>query len=197
MVEIKIIDKAHEKDINIPNEPFTLFGRMIPSYIKEVWSYTITYFPVESTMVFPDEHYDYERMISNSTFIGAYQGDICIGLAIMQEGFLGYMYLYDLKVNSSYRNLGVAHQLLTKAEEIAKEKGYIGIFTQAQDNNLAACLFYLKYGFEIGGFDNRVYDGSAQAGKADIFFYKRHSLAGSLQTESERKNHALCDCETK
>ena len=32
MIEIKIIDAAHKDDINIPNEPCQLIGRMIPSY---------------------------------------------------------------------------------------------------------------------------------------------------------------------
>ena len=53
----------------------------------------------------------------------------------------------------------------------ARERGYIGLFTQAQDNNLNACLFYLHTGFEIGGFDNHVYNGTSQEGKADIIFY--------------------------
>ena len=33
--KIRVIDRDHSKDINIPNEPFSLFGRMIPAYIKE------------------------------------------------------------------------------------------------------------------------------------------------------------------
>lgn len=38
-VEIRIVDEAHRRDINIPNEPFALFGRMIPSYVDEKWRY--------------------------------------------------------------------------------------------------------------------------------------------------------------
>ena len=48
-------------------------------------------------MCFPEESYDYDAMCKNSIFIGAYDGDICIGLAIMQHAFFEYM--YDLKVN--------------------------------------------------------------------------------------------------
>lgn len=173
MIDIRIIDKTHEADINLPNEPFRLFGRMIPSYTNGEWSYTTQRFPVESSMTFPDEWYVYDDMIGSSTFIGAYDGDTCVGLAILQEGFFKYMYLYDLKVNLSHRRQGVAKQLIEKAEQLAKEKGYIGIYTQGQDNNLGACLFYLNAGFEIGGFDNKVYEGTKQEGKADIFFYKR------------------------
>ena len=32
MIEIKMIDAEHKYDINNPNEPFQLIGRMIPYY---------------------------------------------------------------------------------------------------------------------------------------------------------------------
>ena len=32
MITTKIIDREHKGDINIPNQPFQLFGRMVPSY---------------------------------------------------------------------------------------------------------------------------------------------------------------------
>ncbi len=171
MIDIRIIDKEHEQDINIPNQPFSLFGRMIPTYINEQWSYSIEKFDVEQQMCFPDENYSYDDMIGNSTFIGAYDDEKCIGLAIMQEAFVKYMYLYDLKVNGEYRKCGVAKELMEKAKIIAKEKGYRGIYTQGQDNNLGACLFYIKNGFHIGGFDSNVYKGTKQEGKSDIIFY--------------------------
>lgn len=173
MIQIRPIDKAHASDIRLPNEPFPLFGRMIPSYTNERWSYTTERFPEPSEMTFPDENYDYDTMSETCTFLGAYDGDQCVGLAVMQEAPFRYMYLYDLKVCSSHRGQGVATALMEKAMDLALEKGYIGVYTQAQDNNLAACLFYLHAGFEIGGFDKKVYEGTKQEGKADIFFYKR------------------------
>ena len=42
---------------------------------------------------------------------------------------------------------GIAKRLLDKAEEIALAEKYIGIYTQGQDNNLGACLFYIQSGF--------------------------------------------------
>ena len=47
-----------------------------------------------------------------------------------------------------------------------------GVSLQAQDNNLSACLFYLKTGFRIGGLDTEGYNGTTQEGKADISFYR-------------------------
>ena len=171
MIDIRIINREHKQDINIPNEPFSLFGRMIPTYVDEKWNYSVEKFDAEQQMCFPDENYSYDNMAENSTFIGAYDNEKCIGLAIMREDFLKYMYLYDLKVNSAYRKCGVAIALIKRAEAIAKEKGYVGIYTKGQDNNLGACFFYIKTGFHIGGFDSNVYKGTKQEGKSDIIFY--------------------------
>ena len=62
-------------------------------------------------------------------------------------------------------------ELIEKAKEVAKENGYQGIHTVGQDNNLAACKFYIKSGFVIGGLDTKVYQGTKQEGKKDILFY--------------------------
>lgn len=61
--------------------------------------------------------------------------------------------------------------LMEKAKEVAAAQGYCGIYTQGQDNNPGACLFYLNSGFYIGGLDTNVYRHTKQEGKADILFY--------------------------
>jgi len=58
----------------------------------------------------------------------------CVGLAIMQQAFFKYMYLYDLKVNSDYRSKDIGTMLIDKCKEVAAEQGYRGIYTQGQDN---------------------------------------------------------------
>ncbi|MGM9603434.1 MAG: hypothetical protein ACI3XG_00030 [Faecousia sp.] len=62
--------------------------------------------------------------------------------------------------------------LIEKCMEIAKAEHMRGVSLQAQDNNLSACLFYLKTGFRIGGLDTEGYNGTSQEGKADIKFYR-------------------------
>lgn len=173
MIEIHVIDSAHQADINLPNEPFPLFGRMVPSYGNGVWGYETVLFDQGevSEMCFPDEHYDYDAMKEDSVFLGAYEDGVCVGLAVLRDAWFRYMYLCDLKVCRAGRGRGTAGALLKKAMEIALERGYSGLYTQGQDNNLAACLFYLKTGFRIGGLDTEVYRGTGQEGKADILFY--------------------------
>ncbi|MBD5493938.1 MAG: GNAT family N-acetyltransferase [Lachnospiraceae bacterium] len=171
MIIVKIIDKTHEADINIKNEPFCLFGRMLVSYNNGAWSYTTERFDTVEEMCFPDENYNYDELAKNSVFVGAYDGDKCIGLAILQQAMMKYMYLYDLKVNKDYRGKHIGAMLIENSKEIAVKQGYRGLYTQGQDNNLGACLFYIRNGFTIGGLDTHVYKGTKQEGKADILFY--------------------------
>lgn len=171
-ITVRFIGKENASDINIKNEKFKLFGRMIPSYQDGNWSYTVEENDEIEWDIFPDENYDFDAMKEEYVFIGAYDGEECIGLAIFQKQWFKYFYLYDLKVNSKYRGQHIGEKLLEKAGEYAKEAGYRGLWTIGQDNNLGACLFYVNNGFEIGGLDTSVYKGTKQEGKADIHFYK-------------------------
>ncbi|HJD23368.1 MAG TPA: GNAT family N-acetyltransferase [Firmicutes bacterium] len=172
MIEIRRIDAQHKSDIHIPNEPFPMFGRILPSFHNGRWAYELERYNPENVieMTFPDEHYDYEAM-QDSVFLGAYDGTNCAGLAILQPGFFKYMYLYDLKVKKEYRRQHIGRALIEKAKEIAAQDGYCGLYTQGQDDNPGACLFYLHSGFSIGGLDTNVYRHTKQEGKADILFY--------------------------
>ena len=172
MIKIKTIDAMHKGDINIPNESFQMFGKIIPFFDGQNWTYEVLRFnPRDVTeMCFPDENYDYDSM-KDSIFLGSYDNEKCVGLAILQPGFFKYMYLYDLKVNKEYRKQHIGTMLIQKAKQTAVQNGYCGLYTQGQDNNPGACLFYLNSGFYIGGLDTNVYQHTKQEGKADILFY--------------------------
>lgn len=173
MITTRIVDKEHQSDINIKNHPFKLFGLMLPSYNNGKWDYTELLFSEENVteMCFPDEDYDFESLSQNSVFVGAYDGDKCVGLAILQQAFFKYMYLYDLKVDAGCRGKQVGRMLIEKSKKIAVQQGYRGLYTEGQDNNLGACRFYLKNGFVIGGLDTHVYHGTSQEYKKNILFY--------------------------
>ena len=172
MITICQISKENSGDIRLVNEPFRMFGRLIPTYDGKTWGHGVDLWEKDETMCFPDENYDFAAMEKDHVFLGAYEGKKCVGLAVLRQDFFKYMYIYDLKVNGRFRGQGIGKMLLEKAMETALSGGYNGLYVHAQDNNLGACLFYLGAGFSIGGFDNRVYTGTSQEGKADITFYK-------------------------
>ena len=172
MIEIRQISRENAWDLNLKNEPFDMPGRFVPALEKGKWSYGVEMFEKLQTMCFPDENYDFDEISAKGVVMGAYEDGNCIGVAVYQDHWLKYLYLYDLKVNAAARGKGVGKLLVEAGMQVAIDRGYRGVYTVAQDNNLNACMFYLAAGFEIGGFDNRVYRGTSQEGKADVIFYK-------------------------
>lgn len=169
-ITVRRIDEAHAGDARLPNQPFQIWGCMIPGLEHGKWSYEVKKFEQTEEECFPDEPYDVAK--DDAIFLGAYDGEICIGVAVLRRDMFRYLYLDDLKVNRDYRGCGVGGILIEACMQEAKKFGLQGVYTVGQDNNLSACLFYLKQGFEIGGFDNRSYRGTSQERSADIFFYK-------------------------
>lgn len=169
-IEIRRIDAAHAQDARLPNEPFMIWGRMIPSLSDGRWSYTTIRLSESSEECFPEENYDVTA--DNGAFLGAYDGDTCIGVALLRRDMFRYLYLDDLKVCRAYRGQGIGQKLIEACMEEARKLNLRGVYTIGQDDNLSACLFYLKCGFEIGGFDNRVYGGTSAAHEANIYFYR-------------------------
>ena len=86
-------------------------------------------------------------------------------------GFFQYIYLYDLKVSGAYLGQHIGQKLIERSKEAAISQNYRGLYTQGQDDDPGACLFYLNNGFYIGGLDTNVYKHTPQEHKADIFFY--------------------------
>lgn len=172
-VEVRQIGKDDEQGLLVKNEPFTIFGELLVKRSNEKWDYEVKKYGQDeiSQQTFPDEDYNFEEVTKDGFAIGAFESDQTVGLAIFKEQWHQYIYLEDLKVNGQYRRRGVAQALLAAAEEVAKSKNYKGFWTIGQNNNLAACLFYVKYGFEIGGLETKVYDYTTQSGKYDIHFY--------------------------
>ena len=174
MIEIKRIDESTKNDINIPNEPFTLWGKMIPTFDGYKWAYNTEKFEASkvSEMVFPDENYDFNATKNEHFFVGAYNEEgRCIGIAIYKHDWFKYLYLEDLKICKAYRDHGIGKLLVDEGKKIATENSYHGVYTIGQDNNLSACLFYIKSGFSIGGFNTHVYRWTNQADKSNIYFY--------------------------
>ncbi len=171
MIEVRKITPENRKDLLLKNEPFPMPGRFIPSLLNGEWSYRIEKFSTFSSMTFSDEAYDLDKIQQEGFAFAAYDNGQCIGLIVVKEKFWKYLYVHDLKVSTRERGKGVGTALMQAAKVEAVRRSAQGLYLHAQDNNLNACLFYLKEGFVIGGFDNHLYTGTSQQGKADITFY--------------------------
>ncbi len=75
------------------------------------------------------------------------------GLVNCFEGFSTFkckplINIHDVVVLNEFRGLGISQRMLSKVEEIAKEKGCCKMTLEVLEGNKVAKNAYLKYGFE-------------------------------------------------
>ncbi len=174
-IEIREITADNQEALKLPNEPFLNEGKLTPIYDGKKWSYRVEEFAPEDVTedCFPPEDYDFDNMEEGFHGLAAYADDRCVGYVITYVQWNKYLYLDNLLVLKDYRRYGVGSRLLQGALEKAHELGLLGVWLICQDNNLGACRFYMKNGYELGGMNLPVYDGTKQEGKSDLYFYKK------------------------
>lgn len=170
-IKIELVTEDTKSALQLPNEKFHIFGELVVTKPDDKWEYQERYFDETKEKIFPEENYSFATISQNGFAVAAFDHDSCVGLAIFEINWNKYCYLSDLKVNQQYRRSGISKDMLDFAKTISKEKNCRGLSTIAQSYNLAANKFYLKYGFEIGGLNNKNYHFTSEKGNADIYYY--------------------------
>jgi streptothricin acetyltransferase len=159
---IKILEiSQHDlQDAGKCNGVFTVDSTLILSVQNDVIHYTISSVPAYQKR-YPVESIDYGAYINQPDRVVflAYSGHAIAGEIRLRRNWNQYAYVEDIVVDENFRRCGIGRLLLQRAIEWAKDKGLPGIMLETQDNNVAACMLYQACGFEIGGFDRRLYQG--------------------------------------
>jgi ribosomal protein S18 acetylase RimI-like enzyme len=167
------INQENVKDVNKPNESFIIFGKVIPEFINNCWNITETLLEKPYEYKYPNSNDDYSKYIKNKEKVIYlyYDGDICIGQIILIKYWNKYAYIQDICISKDYRKKGIGHKLMDQAVKWTKDKKLKGIMLETQDVNLAACKFYQKYGFILGGVDTMLYSNFDNAEQKALFWY--------------------------
>ncbi|WP_026831844.1 GNAT family N-acetyltransferase [Exiguobacterium undae] len=141
--------------INDTNEPFSIIGKILPSFSNGIWSYEEELYNTPTEIRFPDDKLDWSTYIDSSEKIVllAFHEDTCIGQIRLVKDWNRFAYIENIAVKKSFRKSGIGHLLLEAAENWAQEQSLIGLSLEAQNDNLIACRFYVKEGFVLGGVD--------------------------------------------
>ncbi|MCU4989495.1 streptothricin N-acetyltransferase SatA [Bacillus cereus] len=134
-------------------------NRRIEYTVEDVPSYEKSYLQKQNEN--ENEELAYNEYINNPNqviYIALLHNQI-IGFIILKKNWNHYAYIEDITVDKKYRTLGVGKRLVDQAKKWVKEGNMPGIMLETQNNNVAACKFYEKCGFVIGGFDFLVYKG--------------------------------------
>ncbi|OWA35855.1 GNAT family N-acetyltransferase [Saccharibacillus sp. O16] len=174
-IGIQIVEFAveHIPYVNDPNETFPIFGRLVPQFRAGIWSYEEERFAETTFTRFPEDRLDWEEYIDSNQkaiFLAFYRNQ-CIGQIRLVRDWTRYAYIENIAVKGSHRGRGVAEMLMERAESWAREQELLGLSLEAQDNNLAACRFYLKQGMKLGGVDTLKQAFNPEI-EATLYFYK-------------------------
>lgn len=78
-------------------------------------------------------------------------------MLVLRADWNGYAYIEDICVVQAARGQGVGSALIERAKAWARERELSGLALETQDNNLLACRFYARRGFQIGGVNTMLY----------------------------------------
>lgn len=86
-MEIKKIDHHNLSDINRPNQPFEIIGKIRPIFSDGIWTYTEELYEQTYTKAYPNDTFDYATYIENydKTVFLAYSDTECIGQIVLKR----------------------------------------------------------------------------------------------------------------
>lgn len=173
-IEVVQFNIEHIPYINDTNETFPIFGRLVPSFQAGVWAHEEELFDETSFIRFPDDRLDWESYIDSDeqAIFLAFDDVRCVGQIRLVKDWTRYAYIENIAVRGSHRGRGISAMLMQQAENWAREQELMGLSLEAQDDNLAACRFYLKQGMVLGGADTLKQAFNPEIG-VTLYFYKR------------------------
>jgi ribosomal protein S18 acetylase RimI-like enzyme len=112
------------------------------------------------------------RDAADSTVLVAWLGETAVGHIVLSRHWNGFAHIDELAVDAGARRHGVARALLDVARFWTLKQELPGIMLETQNNNLAACKLYEKYGFVVGGVDHLRYRAiDPHTRESAIFWY--------------------------
>lgn len=172
--EIVPMTQEHIRDINEPNQPFIVFGRLIPSFSDGKWTWTEEIFKTTYEKQYSDDRVDCGEYMDNPDKIiyMAYADRQCAGRMRLKRNWNRYCLIEDIAVCSRFRGMGLGRKLIDTAVQWAKSGNMPGLMLETQDVSLAACRFYHRCGFILGGVDTMLYGNSPYRGEKALFWYR-------------------------
>jgi len=161
MDSIRIVPLTTEliPHVNQAVQPFMVFGKLVPSLSNGEWMYSEILLDKPYEKCYEPDEWEFSAYIDNDQRIIflAFDGQECVGQIVLKEDWNRYAFIEDICVASAAQRKGVGQRLIHWAADWAREHHLHGLALETQSNNLAACRFYEKCGFQIGGVNTMLY----------------------------------------
>jgi streptothricin acetyltransferase len=162
------------------DQPIDVTGRLVVRFDGARWRHEEEHFAVSYQRTYPDDEYDPRTYLASderAAFL-ALEGGERVGSVRVCRRWNRNAFIEDIKVDRAWRGRGLGTLLMDAALDWGRAQGLYGAALETQDWNLGACRFYIKYGFELGGIDARLYCAFPRArGETALFFYMLPEVA--------------------
>jgi streptothricin acetyltransferase len=170
-IQIHEINKKNQSQINQCDNSFLVENKLQLHIVNEEIYYSIV--PAGAFMKrYPPEKLDYSGYVDNreKTIFFASVDEQPAGQIFMRKNWNGYVYVEDIAVDTRFRRQGIGQRLMEQAVDWAKLKSLPGIMLETSNINVAACQFYERIGFKLGGFDRYLYQ-AVMPGTEEVALY--------------------------
>jgi len=114
----------------------------------------------------------YQSMLPEGFSFGAYEGDICVGLALAaRQAWNNSLWVYELHVAETHHRRGVGRSLLEAV--MAQAQASHVVVCETQTTNVPAVDFYQRMGFVLHGIDLSLYSNEDWPDGEVALFMKR------------------------
>ncbi|MFS2222381.1 GNAT family N-acetyltransferase [Pantoea sp. B65] len=156
---------ALDYSFRVDQEFVAVFDSPVSQNLKPVEIYEKHYFND------PQQFSGYVDSIDSALFIARRQQQL-LGYLAVSRNWNGLALVEDIAVDRPARQAGCGRALMDAAVQWAREQNLSGLVLETQSNNVAACLFYEKYGFELAGIDRALYRAlNPQRNEIALFWY--------------------------
>ena len=153
------IDRVHQLlafDIANCDFSFEINQEMEPPY-ENPFEQVVSVVPYRKAYTFVAEDFQFAPDETKRILLVASENDLVCGYLLASRSWNNYAQIDDFAVDSVARRKGIGRLLMDEVVHWAHRQNLPGLRLETQSNNVAACRFYYRYGFRLGGFDTRLY----------------------------------------
>lgn len=173
-ITIQAFSAHNRHDLNRCNSAFIVDSKLVLHVENDRPNFTVVPIsPYQKQYEASEIVFDNEAKPNQSIFFAYVDGQLA-GQIVLSQSWNGYAYVDAIAVETSFRKQGVGRALVEQTIAWAKARQLPGIMLETQNVNVAACLFYQRCGFELGGFDRYLYRATdPQTNEIALYWYLR------------------------
>lgn len=159
--KVKIVELSRD-DASLPKLKYRYitsgYYDLIINRESKSWRIELKLKPLEKTLEKISESEFFQEFVEEPRAFAAEMNGEQVGwIELGYHKWNNRMRVWEFLVKENFRQKGIGRLLMEQALKLAKEKGVRMLVLETQSCNVTAIDFYLKFGFELIGFDSAAY----------------------------------------